>query len=275
MRRKITGKRTARIVLLALTALAIGAIFGQANSGQASAKDKPTNTAPPTISGTPTEGQTLTTTDGTWTGTTPITFKYQWSRCDGTGGSCADIVGATTKTYKLTHTDAGNTLRVTVTATNADGSATATSVPTAVVAATPTTVVDGCPVSGTGTLQIADIAPPARLLLDQGTITPKPVTKASKTIQVKFHVTACKGRPVQGALVYSTAVPFNQYTVPEEVTSGADGTATLTMTQLSGFPAARQQQLLTVFGRARKSGEDLLGGVSTRRLVSFPVSLSK
>jgi hypothetical protein len=275
MRRTLTGKRTTRIVLLGLTALAIGAIFGQANSGQASAKDKPTNTAPPTISGTPTEGQTLTTTDGTWTGTAPITFKYQWSRCDGTGGSCADISGATTKTYKLTHTDAGNTLRVTVTATNADGSTTATSVPTAVVAATPPTTVDGCPVTGTGTLQIADVAPPARLLLDQGVITPRPVTRSSKTIQIKFKVTACKGRPIQGALVYATAVPFNQYSIPPEATTGADGTATLTMTQAVGFPASGKQQLLTVFGRARKSGEDLLGGISTRRLVSFPVSLSK
>ena len=60
---------------------------------------------------------------------------------------------------------------------------------------------------------------------------------------------------------------------PAEQPTGADGFATLTMNRAAGYPAARSQELLVVFARARKAGEDMLGGVSTRRLVSFPVDL--
>ena len=101
------------------------------------------------------------------------------------------------------------------------------------------------------------------------------MTPSTLSIQLRARVTACGGRPVQGALLYATAVPYNQFTVPPEGTTGSDGTVTLTLGQRTGFPAARQQQNLTMFLRARKSGEPLLAGISTRRLVSFPVSLKK
>jgi hypothetical protein len=159
---------------------------------------------------------------------------------------------------------------VSVTARNNAGATTATSVPTAVV---PALVVNGCPATGTGTLQVADVTPPARLALDRQALIPAVVTPSASTIQLRVRVTACDGRPVQGALVYATAGPYNQYTIPPEATSGSDGYATLTMTQLSGFPAARKQRLLVFFVRARKAGEPVAGGISTRLLVSFPDSL--
>lgn len=58
---------------------------------------------------------------GTWNGTTPMSFAYQWRRCDLAGASCIDIPGATGQTYTPVAADVGHTLRLRVTATNAGG----------------------------------------------------------------------------------------------------------------------------------------------------------
>ncbi len=85
----------------------------------------PINTAPPSISGLPAVGQVMTVDEGVWTGLP--TYDYQWRRCDSAGNNCADISGATNRTYTLQTPDGGNTVRAVVTATNVDGSDTATS----------------------------------------------------------------------------------------------------------------------------------------------------
>lgn len=87
----------------------------------------PANTAVPTITGTAQVGATLTTTNGTWTGSPAPTYARQWKA----GG--ADISGATATTYVPTEGDVGKTITVTVTATNSAGSASATSAATAAV----------------------------------------------------------------------------------------------------------------------------------------------
>ncbi len=273
-RMTLRGRRWPIAVVLALTAIAIGAVFGTTGNGSAAITVKPSNSAAPAISGTAQEGSTLTTSNGTWNGTAPIAFTYQWSRCDTNGKNCAAIGGATSAFYVLQHVDVGNTLTVTVTGTNTDGTNQQASAASAVIAAMPPPppAPTGCP-SGTGPMQIADVSPPARLQIDQQTITPGVVTPSTASIQVHARVTACGGRPVQGALVYVTAVPYNQYTIPPEGTTAADGTVVLTMNQLTGFPASRKQQLMVMFMRARKSTDPLTAGISTRLLVSFPVSL--
>ena len=221
----------------------------------------PTVTTPPAVTGSTALGSTLTASTGTWTGS-PTGYTYAWSRCDATGASCAAIGGATAQTYVLAQPDVGTTLRVTVKATNSAGSTSTTTVPTAVVTAPAPPPATGCP-SGTGGVNVADVTSPARLAIGQQTVTPGLITLSTTTAQLHVRVTACGGRPVQGALVFGTAIPYNQYSAPPEGTTGADGTVDLTMTQRSGFPASRHQQLLVVFIRARKPGESITGGIST------------
>jgi len=94
----------------------------------------PQNTTAPAISGSARVGRQLTADEGTWTGSQPMTFTYQWLRCSSTAlASCSPVAGATSKTYTVTAADVGFRLRVSVTATNAAGSATATSAPTSSV----------------------------------------------------------------------------------------------------------------------------------------------
>jgi dipeptidyl aminopeptidase/acylaminoacyl peptidase len=93
----------------------------------------PTNTFRPTISGTEESGQSLFAGNGTWSGSTPFTFTYEWRRCNASGGSCTPIAGATSQTYIVQPGDVGATLVVAVTAKNSTGSATVVSLPTGVI----------------------------------------------------------------------------------------------------------------------------------------------
>lgn len=117
----------------ALTLVSLLTLAGSIGLARATTAVAPGNTAPPTISGTATVGETLTANNGTWSNN-PTTFGYQWLRCNGGGNACVNVANGTQKTYTLVGADAGHTMRVRVTATNADGSATAESAQTAAVA---------------------------------------------------------------------------------------------------------------------------------------------
>jgi hypothetical protein len=240
----------------------------------ASSAKAPVNRSAPTISGVAAVGQVLTMSTGKWKNS-PTSYQYQWLRCDRNGGGCIAITGAFGRTWRVLPASIGHTIRARVTASNSGGSVPATSAPTHVVAgptAQPSPPAAGCP-SGTGTVDVRRIGPPARLLIDRQNTNPSVVHRGTRELVVRYHVSACGGRSVQNALVYATAVPFNQLTIPGEQRTDKAGWAELHFRMLSGFPVSSNQQLIVLFVRARKSGENVLGGISTRRLFSAHVNL--
>jgi hypothetical protein len=260
-------------VTVAVLATAAITVLAVASSGLAARTAAPANLDPPTVTGKAEVGGTLAANVGRWSNN-PTDYDYDWRRCDGNGGSCSSISGANTKDYVLKSADRENTLRVRVTARNADGAASATSVPTAVVASAPTPPpTTGCGNQG-ASVPVAELSPPDRLMIDRQDAQPSVLTGSTSNLSVRFRVSACNGKPVQGALVYVTATPYNQFSIPTEVQTGADGWAQLDMHRLGGYPATARQRLIVLFVRARKAGENELGGISTRRLVSFRVNLS-
>ena len=80
------------------------------------------NTSRPTLSGTEKVGQRLTASPGTWAGSAPISYSYQWYRCDQSAAHCSSIHGATAPTYTLVAADATRTIGLTVTARDTGGS---------------------------------------------------------------------------------------------------------------------------------------------------------
>jgi GH25 family lysozyme M1 (1,4-beta-N-acetylmuramidase) len=97
---------------------------------------RPTNVKPPQILGTVADGQVLTASVGSWTGS-PTKYTYRWRRCNASGASCIAIPHATTSRRMLTPDDIGSTLSLVVTATGQGGAASATTAPSGIVVAAP------------------------------------------------------------------------------------------------------------------------------------------
>jgi hypothetical protein len=96
--------------------------------GTAARQNAPKLSLPPVISGTPQIGQTLIASTGAWQGAPPLSYSYEWQKCN--GSSCSDIAGATSQDYTISPSiEAGESIQVLVTATNARATATGASAP--------------------------------------------------------------------------------------------------------------------------------------------------
>lgn len=113
----VTGDIGATVTCTVTASNAAGTGTGAVSNTTAAVIGVPVNTVIPAISGTAEVGQTLTASTGTWTGGGSITYAYQWK-------SAGSNVGSNQNTYVVQSSDVGNTITVTVTATNAAGTGT-------------------------------------------------------------------------------------------------------------------------------------------------------
>ena len=81
----------------------------------------PSSSAPPVVAFVIQQGRQLTGAVGSWSGSGPIKYAYQWHRCDTAGAHCKSIRGATGRTYTLVAKDVGHTIGFGVRATDRTG----------------------------------------------------------------------------------------------------------------------------------------------------------
>jgi len=266
--RRILGRAAVALALVAAAVAAFATIGSASSVSAAAAQYAPVNSTAPTISGTATENQTLTANEGTWTGS-PGSYAYQWLQCDAAGNGCVEIKNATAKTCTLQTADVGKTVRVRITAANNDGKTAVTSGATGVIASAGPAGATKLPNGETSVpASSVSLAAGQRLVITDVQFTPNPVKVFSTApISVRVKVKDTRGYVVRGALVFVRSTPEVTSTPPEQLT-GQDGWVTLTTVPQADFPKNPSYNV-QMFVLAHKSGEDLLAGASTRRLVQF------
>src|SRR5262245_24275364 len=117
--------RSPRLLLPSVVALGIAASLIVATAATGRSETAPSNTKEPSIIYVhPIKVGTILNGDrGSWTGADR--FTYQWLRCNDNGEGCKHISNATGTTYTVVDADRGHTIRLDVTAKNADGNTTA------------------------------------------------------------------------------------------------------------------------------------------------------
>jgi hypothetical protein len=128
-----------RVIVTATNQSGSGAAASTPTAAVGAALAVPVATVGPSISGVTAVGATLSVTAGSWT-LSPTSYAYQWQRSSNNGGSWVNIPGATSSSYTLTASDAGDQERAVVTATNAVGAGTADSTAVGPVLSVPVSV---------------------------------------------------------------------------------------------------------------------------------------
>lgn len=224
----------------------------------------------PNVRGVVLVGSVVTAEPGRWTGRQPITFAYRWLRCNSAGGECAEISGATGRTYRVTSADVGRKLRFNVTARNAIASVT-------VISGESTTGAEPLPAgavrlpSGEYSIPATSVASNQRLIVSEVRFSPNRLTNRRQTIVVRIRVKDSRAFVVRDAFVFIRSTP-KVTTGGDRSLTASDGWLTYELVPTSSFPT-KAKTAVQFFVKAYRSGDPSLGGVYGSRLVQIPVRL--
>lgn len=215
----------------------------------------PSSVVPPAVTGTAVQRLTLAAEPGEWNGSAPLTYTYQWQRCDEDGNACDDIEDATSATHVPDESDFDSTLRVVVTATNAAGSATATANATAIVARAPAPHATQTP----STTILGPAAPGSTVVTDAGRWTNVDASS------LNYQWQRCDGTGGSCQDIDNADSPSYHLT-PEDV--GARLQAVVSASNLSGHARATSE-LTTAITTSTGSAEDTIAYLNADRTTLY------
>jgi hypothetical protein len=235
------------------------------------AAGRPVNAQPPAISGSPAQGQTLRVQPGTWNGVQPITFSFNWLRCDTAGNNCIVQPGFNDDAYVVREGDIGKTMRARVNARNSRGEASRLTAQTAAVSGPqgPEGVIT-LP-NGEKSIPVTSVPSNESLVVDQTVFSSNPVRSRTEPFQVRIKVKDSRGFVVRDALVFFRSTPLVTRNAQDQRT-GQDGWLTLTITPERDFPELRNDYNLQFYAKAYRQGDPVLAGVAGTRLVQVPLA---
>ena len=216
--------RAGRALGLTLKLCLVGLIAAAAAIAASAAA--PVNVEPPTITGTARVGEVLTAHNGTWDNA-PTTFRYRWLRCNQLGNSCV-VLASDGQTYRLAQVDVGNTMRVRVTAVNADGSTAARSEQSDVVASSAAPLTNTSRATITGEARVGQ-----ELTASEGTWTGNPESFAFQWQRCDVDAITCLDVTGATGRTYGVRIADLGFRLRVQVTArkdGRSGTATSTPT---------------------------------------------
>jgi YD repeat-containing protein len=210
---------------------------------------KPVNETPPTITGTPDQGEMLTEHHGKWQNK-PTEYEFQWFQCDSLGAGCLSIPGATEQIYVPTAFDVEHTLRVAETAINSAGS----SEPS--LSAATAAVTTAAPVNSSPPKIVGIARPGEALVVSPGSWSNEPARTGEQWLRCDASGEACASITGAGESSYLVSADDLSHTLRVEETASNEGGA--------GVPARSLPTAKVASGPLQAvAGEDLETTVGT------------